>query len=94
MSGELFTKEEHSDCIEFYQKLLDQENLNVNEWANAMYYKYKRIRVPHSYRDCLCNISALRKEKNLPIIEVLGPSWNHYNITQLVPLAKKFWKLN
>lgn len=93
MLGELFTEEEHKDCIEFYQKLLEQKKLNVNEWANAMYYKHRRKRIPASYRNCLCNISAFRRDRNLPIIETLSPSWDHYNRTQLVRLAEEFWNI-
>ena len=94
MSGELFTEEVHKDCIEFYQKLLSGEKSNVNEWANKMYHKHRRKRVPGSYKECLCNISAFRRDKNLPIISTLSPSWDHYNRTQLVRLAEEFWDIN
>jgi hypothetical protein len=92
--GRLFTEEEHQDCLEFYQKLLSQEKSNIYEWTDTMYWKHKRIRVRGSYRECLQNISAFRKERGLPIISNLSSNLDHYNRNQLVRLAEKFWGLN
>lgn len=94
MSGELFTEEEHKGCIEYYQKLLVEKKLNINEWSNGMYRKHGRWRRPHSYKNCLQNISALRKDRDFPIIETLSPRWDHYNRNQLVRLAEEFWDMN